>query len=273
MIESEEFKREILERFLAYEVLPHRDLSLEILPDALQLIADAELAPPHNGLASGTWQEALRRVLAAPPSRSIVEMRYGKAGRDLIDRLGGTSSADQPKTAVDEGVLAPSSRSGIAAGVEIIADTICRGWAVDRSDPNALLHLKVKINGSTAKIIAADEFRRDVQQLYGGEGRAGFTVRLDRLTDVAWSNRAVIEIVELSQEATVLPERTIEFRAAWPLRMQAELCEALAGARICLDRLQTSLLTQNDETEPFGRVKRLFHTRPVGGNPTSVTHE
>src|SRR6516225_6507087 len=80
MIESEEFKREILERFLAYEVLPHRGLSLEILPDALQLIADAELAPPHNGLAPGTWQEALRRVLAARPSRSIVEVRYGKEG-------------------------------------------------------------------------------------------------------------------------------------------------------------------------------------------------
>jgi GT2 family glycosyltransferase len=273
MIESEEFKREILERFLAYEVLPHRDLPLEILPDALQLIADAELAPPHNGLAPGTWQEALRRVLAARPSRSIVEVRYGKEGRDLIDRLGGTSSADQANTAVDEGAVASGSRSGIAAGVEIIADTICRGWAVDRSDPDALLHLKVKVNGSTAKIIAADEFRRDVQQLYGGEGRAGFTVRFDRLTDVAWSNRAVIEIVELSQGAMVLPERTTEFRAAWPLRMQAELYEALAGVRKCLDRLQISFSAHGDETEPFGRVKRLFQTRPVGGDPTSVTYE
>jgi GT2 family glycosyltransferase len=272
-IESQEFEREILERFSAYEVLPHRDLSLQILPDALQLITDTALAPPHDGLAPGTWQAALGRVLAAPPSRNIVEVRYGKAGRDLIDRLGGTSSADQPNTAVDQGAVAPTSRSGIAAGVEIIADTICRGWAVDRSDPNALLHLKIKVNGSTAKIIAADEFRRDVQQLYGGGGRAGFTVRFDRLTDVAWSNRAVIEIVEVSQGATVLPERTIEFRAAWPLRMQAELYEALADVRKCLDRLQISFSTQDDETEPFGRVKRLFRTRPVGKNPTSVTHE
>jgi O-antigen biosynthesis protein len=273
MIESEEFEREILERFSAYEVLPHRDLSLQILPDALQLIADAELAPPHEGLAPGTWQEALRRVLAAPPSRNIVEVRYGNAGRDLIDRLGGTSLADQPNAAVDEGAVAPTPRYGIAAGVEIIADTICRGWAVDRSDPNALLHLKVKVNGSTAKIIAADEFRRDVQQLYGGEGRAGFTVRLDRLTDVAWSNRAVIEIIEVSQGATVLPERTVEFRAAWPLRMQAELWEALAGVRKCLDRLQISFLAQNGKTERFGRVKRFFHAHPAGRDPTSVTRE
>ena len=273
MIESEEFKRQILERFSAYEVLPHRDLSLQILPDVLQLIADAELAPPHDGVAPGTWQEALRRVLAAQPSRNIVEVRYGKAGRDLIDRLGETSLAYQPNTAVDEGAQAPTPQYGIAAGVEIIADTICRGWVVDRSDPNALLHLKVQVNGSTAKIIAADEFRRDVQQLYGGEGRAGFTVRLDRLNDIAWSNRAVIEIIEVSQGATVLPERTVEFRAAWPLRMQVEVCEALAGVRKCLERLQLSFSAQNDETERFRRAKRFFHAYPARGYPASATQQ
>jgi GT2 family glycosyltransferase len=273
IIESEEFEREILEHFTSYGALPHRELSLQILPDVLQLIADAELAPPHEGLAPGTWQEALRRVLGAPPSWNILEVRYGKAGWDLIDRLGGPSLHDQPTASFDSGTTGPAPRSGIVAGAEIIADTICRGWAVDRSDPNALLHLKVKLNGSTAKIIAADEFRRDVQQRYGGEGRAGFTVRLDRLADIAWSNRAVIEIIELSQGATVLPERTVEFRAAWPLRMQAELREVLADVRKCLDHLQTSFSAQNDETEPFGRVKRFFQARPTGGDLTSVAHE
>src|SRR5262249_3742354 len=161
----------------------------------------------------------------------------------------------------DTGTTAPTPPSGIVGGAEIIADTICRGWVVDRSDPSALLHLKVKLNGSTAKIIAADEFRRDVQQLYGGEGRAGFTLRLDRLTDIALSNRAVIEIIEVSRGTTVLPEHTVELRAAWPLRMQAELSESLAGVRKCLDRLQSSSLAQNEEIEPFGRVKRFFQAR------------
>jgi GT2 family glycosyltransferase len=273
MIESEEFEREILERFSAYGVLPHRDLSLQTLPDVLQLIADAELAPPHEGLAPGTWQEALRRVLWAPPSRNILEVRYGKAGRDLIDRLGGPLLADQQNAPLGTRTPAPALRSEIVGGAEIIADTICRGWAVDRSDPNALLHLKVKINGSIAKIIPADEFRRDVQQRYGGEGHAGFTVRLDRLADIAWSNRAVIEIIEVSQGATVLPERTVELRPAWPLRMQAELWEVLADLRKCLDRLQISFSAQSDETEPFGRVKRFFQARPSGGDLTSVIHE
>jgi GT2 family glycosyltransferase len=274
MIESEEFKREVLERFTTYEVLPHRDLSLQILADALQLMADAELAPPCEGLAPGTWKEALRRVLAAPPSRQILEVRYGKSGRNLIDRLGETLLVDQPNAAFgEEDAAVPTPGSAIVAGVEIIADTICRGWALDRGDPAALLHLKIKVNGSTAKIIAADEFRRDVQQLYGGEGRAGFTVRLDRLPEVAWSNRAVIEIIELSQGATVLPEYTVEIRAAWALRMQAELCEALAGVRKCLDRLQIGFAARNDATEPLSRMKRFFQRRPAGRDPASVTDE
>src|SRR5262249_44074379 len=92
-------------------------------------------------------------------------------------------------------------------------------------------------------------------------------------TDVTWSNRAVIEITEVSQGTTVLPEHTIEFRAAWPLRMEAELSEALAGVRKCLDRLRISFLAQNDEVEPFGRMKRFFQARPAAGDLSSVAHE
>src|SRR5437016_5026890 len=128
MINSEEFEREIVERFTAYGVLPHRDLSLQMLAEALQFITDAELAPPQPGLTPGTWKEALRRVLAAQPSRQILEMRYGKTGRDLIDRLDGTPLGDQPNAAAGErDAAAPTAGSGIVAGVEIIADTICRG--------------------------------------------------------------------------------------------------------------------------------------------------
>ena len=259
MIDSEEFERGIVERFTAYGVLPHRDLSLQVLAEVLHFIADAELAPPHQGLTPGTWKEALRRVLAAQPSRQILEARYGKAARDLIDRLGVIPLVDQPNAAGEEQDAAASPPgSAIVAGAEIIADTICRGWAVDRNDPTALLHLKIKVNGSTAKIIAADEFRRDVQQFYGGEGRAGFTVRLDRLPDVASSSRLAIEIIEVGQGATVLPEHTVEIWPASAIRMQAELCEALACVRECLDRLQISLPAQDGETATLSRMRRFF---------------
>jgi GT2 family glycosyltransferase len=274
MIDSEEFEREIVERFTVYGVLPHRDLSLQMLAEALQFIADAELAPPHPGLTPGTWKEALRRVLAAQPSRQILEIRYGKTGRDLIDRLRGTPLGGQQNAAGGEQDAAgPTPGSGIVAGVEIIADTICRGWAVDRNDPAAILHLRIKVNGSTAKIIAADEFRRDVQQLYGGEGCAGFTVRLDRLADVASSNRAAIEIIEVSQGATVLPEHTVEIRASSALRVQAELHETLACVRGFLNRLQMSFPAQDDGTASLRRLRRFLQVRSAERDPAPITQE
>ena len=173
----------------------------------------------------------------------------------------------------EEDAAAPTPGSAIAAGVEIIADTICRGWAVDRNDPTALLHLGIKVNGSTAKIIAADEFRRDVQQLYGGEGRAGFTVRLDCLPDVASLSRAAIEIIEVGQGATVLPEHTVEIRAASAVRMQAELREALACVREFVGRLQISFPAQFGERTSLSKVTRFFQARSADRDPTPIMQE
>src|SRR6266567_5214346 len=63
-IDSEEFEHSVVERFLQHELLPHRDLSLKLLPDVLQLIAEAQLAPPCEGVALGEWKGVLGRVLS-----------------------------------------------------------------------------------------------------------------------------------------------------------------------------------------------------------------
>jgi len=41
-------------------------------------------------------------------------------------------------------------------------------------------------------VVPANEFRRDVQERYGGEGRAGFTVRLDLLPDAPYLSRGTV---------------------------------------------------------------------------------
>ena len=48
-LSSAEFEQSVLERFLQVGELPHRHLSVKMLPDVLQLIAEAVLAPPQNG--------------------------------------------------------------------------------------------------------------------------------------------------------------------------------------------------------------------------------
>src|SRR5437667_8700850 len=69
-IDSEEFEHSVVERFLQHELLPHGSLSLRLLPDVLQLIAEAQLAPPSEGLTLGEWKGVLGRVLAAAPCRA-----------------------------------------------------------------------------------------------------------------------------------------------------------------------------------------------------------
>src|SRR6266568_8974321 len=86
-IDSEEFEHSVVERFLQHDMLPHRSLSVRMLPDVLQLIAETQLAPPSQGLTLGEWKGVLGRVLSATPCRPMVEARYGEAGRQLIARL------------------------------------------------------------------------------------------------------------------------------------------------------------------------------------------
>ena len=141
-------------------------------------------------------------------------------------------------------------RADIVSGGEIIAHTICRGWIIDRNNVDALLHVRLRLNGRTVKIVAADEFRRDVQERYGGEGRAGFTIHLDQLSDAPYLSRGTIEIAELSRGMVVLPEQIVEFSPLPAIRVEAELREALNQVRNCLEGLQSPA-----SPEPTSRLR------------------
>ena len=69
MIGGEEFGQSVIERFVLHKQLPHRDLPLKLLPEALQLIAEARLAPPRPGMLVADWQTVLGHVLSTMPCR------------------------------------------------------------------------------------------------------------------------------------------------------------------------------------------------------------
>ena len=104
MIGSEEFKQSVLERFSLYGRLPHRQLSLRLLPDALELIAEAALAGPHHGASVQDWKSVLGRVLGDVPCRAAVEEAYGDEGRQLIEKL---TPLRSPATAKGDEYAAP----------------------------------------------------------------------------------------------------------------------------------------------------------------------
>ena len=146
MIGSEEFKQSVLERFSLYGRLPHRQLSLRLLPDALELIAEAELAGPHHGASVEDWKSVLGRVLGDVPCRAAIEEAYGAEGRQLIEKL---MSLESPAAARAKHAAAqqPLPSPDIVSGVEIVANTVCRGWVVDRTHPASPIHVQIRVNG------------------------------------------------------------------------------------------------------------------------------
>ena len=274
-IESKEFADHVVDSACRDGLLPHRKLSLEHLPTVLGVIAETGLAPTSEGATLGDWKGVLRRVLTATPCCQMVEARYGKLGHRLMDVL--VEAKPQDQSSEDElRDTGAKDHPSIISGVDIVANTICRGWVIDRNDPHAMLHVKVKVNGLTSRIISADEFRRGVQDLYGGDGRTGFAVRLDTLPDAQHLARASIEIVELSQDVVVLPERVIEFGP--PAGIEAEIREELMHLRRAIDRLEGSLPQllhrQSWALALYGSVQLcldLVISPPAVGTPVEVS--
>src|SRR5262249_3833247 len=94
-IASEEFEKRVVDCVCRDGALPHRTLSLELLTNVLEVIAETGLAPANEGATPVDWKGVLRRVLTAMPFRGIVEARYGKFGQQLIDVLAEAQAPDQ----------------------------------------------------------------------------------------------------------------------------------------------------------------------------------
>jgi hypothetical protein len=75
-IESEQFERSVVERFLQHGLLPHRTLSVRLSPDVLRLIAEAQLHPAQRGPVRWRMAGVSGRVLSAAPCRPMVAARY-----------------------------------------------------------------------------------------------------------------------------------------------------------------------------------------------------
>jgi O-antigen biosynthesis protein len=222
LLTSDEFAAQTLDRFMRQQWLQHQTLPLGQLSRVVEFVLAARLAQTNDAPPQADWKSVLRWVLAGEPCGALFNDHYGELAEQFLDLLGAL----------------PSS---IATGIDLIANTLCRGWIVDQTNPAAPLHLRVKLNGLTVKVIAADEFRRDVQARYGGDGHAGFTIRVDQLPGAGELRQASLEIIELSQGALVLPERLVELSPAPARRIEAQMRRELIELRRAVERLEEYL--------------------------------
>lgn len=238
MIISDEFRQSIIERFLSYGTLPHKALPLRLLPEALALMAAAGLVRPIEGPAEVDWKSALARLLTQSPCRDMIEAACGDDARKLIEKLADGTVVPVPR---QDGARKAVTEPDIVWGAEIVAQTLCRGWLIDRSHPDAPLHVRIRINGGTVKTVLADEFRRDVQDRHGGHGNCGFTIRFDLLPGISQLSHAMIEIAELSSGTVLLPDYVVELSAAPSVSLEIRLLNEIEHVRQALDRLTVRL--------------------------------
>ncbi len=202
---------------------------------------------------------------------------HGEPGKQFLERLVGHGSGEGPDAtgyAAAAQERAPTGEPDIASGGEIIAHTICRGWIIDRNNVDATLHISLQLNGRTVKIVAADEFRRDVQERYGGKGLAGFTIYLDHLSDAPYLSRGTVEVKELSRGMVVVPEQIVEFSPLPAVRVEAELREVLNQVRDCMDRLQSPASPElSNRSRKFVRVVEQLRKRVAKPKPSHAPGE
>lgn len=136
-----------------------------------------------------------------------------------------------PLPEMDDLALAALERfSVIEGGVTSYRSGEISGWAIAPFDPDRALSLRAVVDGETICVAAASTFRRDIQDRFGGAGRAGFRMRLpvfiDRIIregrlevrDVA--SDTLIDTIELVQSAPsdgaygVLRRELAQMRAA-----------------------------------------------------------
>src|SRR5262249_45668978 len=212
------------------------------LPDALALASEASLCGPAEGPAATDWNSTLGRLLGAMPSRAILERVYGEEGSRLIGRLNpASSSSSSSEGDQEQDDETHVSTANIVSGVEIIANTICRGWLIDVVNANATLFVKIAVNGAFAKILPANDFRRDVQERFGGDGRAGFSFQVDRLPGAAGLACVTIDLAELVSGTVLLSEYRVELSVIPVLTAEAKLQDELALVRDRLEHLGAQL--------------------------------
>ena len=71
-------------------------------------------------------------------------------------------------------------KQGIQAHIdEFREDSTLQGWAIDLAHPHQKIEVEILIDGEVAGTVWADQYRSDLQDAFGSDGRHAFSFRLD----------------------------------------------------------------------------------------------
>ena len=152
--------------------------------------------------------------------------------------------------------------------VEEINGRLCRGYILDASDPDRDLFIRLKVNGLTAAVIPALDYRRDLQDGYGGTGRCGFSIVFSDLIGSDEIAEAVVDIEEASTGFVLLRSERIVFSRHKLLELRADVMASLRAYRSEVDALIRQLSVGEGHTAvTVGDYDAAVPFRPVQPPP------
>lgn len=172
-----------------------------------------------------------------------------------------------PQFATRRQVLVPhlNALAAMEAGIERLTSTGLKGWIVAPVGSGPLT-VEARVGDEVVAVGAAREFRREVQDRFGGDGLAGFSLMLEEalLTDPG------MPVVEVRERASGLFVGTLQLGArVTPLTTHQRLVQEVAAVRRSLEAIEAALpAVQADlafELENYGDwrdayIKSVRHT-------------
>ncbi len=160
---------------------------------------------------------------------------------------------------------ADAHNDAIVAAVEEVNAGRCRGFILDVTDRSRRLVLLLRINGRTVASVPVLEFRKELQERYGGSGHDGFDLDFADVPETHGLATAHIDLVEPRTGHVLLEKHTVTFSNAVAAEQRDRMIETLRGYRGTID----GLIAQLDGHRPqsvttvagYGR-NRVFARRP-----------
>lgn len=166
---------------------------------------------------------------------------------------------------------AAAHNEAIVAAVEEINAGRCRGFFVDVTDRSRRFLLQLRINGKTVAGVPVLEFRKELQERYGGSGHDGFDLRFDDIPEIVGLAGGTVDLVEPRTGFVLLEKHHVTFSNAAAAEQNDRTIETLRGYRAYVDGLIDALDGNRPQTVTsvagYGR-NRIF-VRPPAAPPAS----
>ena len=237
-LSGQEFRWSIIKSLIDGTPLPHLELSTNDQQRIVNVVAKHYGGDKKklNKLV-GQPGKLFAEVLALPVLYSVLVNEFGhEPARQLL------SSARS---------LSDEQKQRLKFSLDTVVGNTITGYALDQHAPKSGVQLGIVVNGLMVKACRTHKLRRDLQEIYGGDGLYGFEEEITLPIDVPIGAPANLSIVDMETGQTLIRNT----------RMFVSKVDELSFLKRIHHGLETVRKDMSDsanETKAFKRLERLL---------------